>query len=99
MGIIEVKVQIAKETNDIFVAMIKLLKDMKAGKNILEILTGSFKELSDAVEGADDIDNEIAENIEAVMKTLGLGLGSLGGVMLAKKNKPESKPPNDGEVI
>ena len=100
MGIINKQVQIAEESDDILKLLISIAEDAKAGKPILEIATGSLDEFIKAVEGADDIDDEVTENTQAVIRTVGLRVGDLVGVLLKKKHHADPKPDDSpGDVV
>lgn len=94
MGIETKQVQIAKETDDILMLLIKIAGDAKAGMPALEIAAGSLQEFIKAVDGSQDIDDEIKEDVEAVLETVGRGLGKLAAIFLIPK--PKSEPKDDG---
>lgn len=90
LSIIKKEVSVAKEMGEAIDLLIGVVQDVKAGKSAMEIGMGRLDDLIAAINGADKIDDEVRENQEAALNTVGLGLARLGNVLLKPKAKPDS---------
>lgn len=83
MGLENKQLQVAKELDDALLALVGLAKDLKAKKGVAEILAGSLPALIKAMEGLDQIDDELKANPGAFAATAGYRVGEVVGVFLA----------------
>lgn len=71
----EITVTVGKETTDIFALVAELIKDIRAKKGVAEIAAENLPGLYAAVEGFDQIDDELkSENLE---ETVALGVAKI----------------------
>ena len=80
--LVKKEVEVTKEASEVFEAMAAIIKDIKAKKPVTEIAVGNFKKLSDAVEGFEQLDDEVKH--KAFYKTAGLGMGDIAESLLVK---------------
>jgi len=99
MGLKTIQVELAEETDDVFLLVVKVLKDALSGKSILEIATGSLNELKEAIDGADKIDEEVKQNLEAVIRTISLRSGEVAAAFLSRAEPKPEGPNGGGDVV
>jgi hypothetical protein len=58
MALVELKIEVPKEMNDIRVFLVQLISDIKAKKPTTEIIAGSLGGLMASIEGFDQLDEE-----------------------------------------
>lgn len=80
--LIKEEVECPKELNDVRKAVVAVVEDVKAGKDVGEIATGNLQLLADAISGLDKIPDEISEDLSNSVKCLGLLGGDLAGILL-----------------
>lgn len=80
--LVKKEVEVTKEANEVFVALVELIKDIKAKKDITTIMAENITVLFAAVEGFEQLDDEIKHH--AFYKTAGLGVAEIAEVLLAK---------------
>ncbi|MGB1290515.1 MAG: hypothetical protein ACPG5Z_00185 [Pseudoalteromonas sp.] len=80
-------VEFAKEIDDIMLLVIQVVKDLKEGKDVSELVSSNLGGLLAAIEGADQADDEYKENLAAAMATVGYRAGELGAALLEKKEE------------
>lgn len=76
--LVEIKFQAPKEMNDVRVCLVELLKDIKAGKTVVEITGENFNNLIEAVKGADKVSVEVKQE----MAKSAVLAGHLGGEVI-----------------
>ena len=82
-SMIETKtVEYAKELDDVNVALIELVKDIKAGKDIGQITSENLPTIIAAVDGADQVGKEVEMNRKVALQTIGYRGGELVDVFL-----------------
>ena len=79
--LIDQNVKVAKETADVLAAVVVIVKDIKAGKTILEIGTGALPALINAVGGIDQVPEELTDR-RAILITTAIGVSDLLDVLL-----------------
>ena len=82
--LVQKEVKIAKEADDVMALVVELVKHFRAGKKPAE-MTELLDEFVAAVSGADQIDDELEANKEAVINTVLLRAGEIASVLLEKK--------------
>jgi hypothetical protein len=87
MAIETKQIEYAKETGDVMVAVIELVKDIKAGKSLAELGAENLTNLIAAVSGADQIPAE-ATHRAAILQTIGLHTGQLADALLPSAAAP-----------
>ncbi len=83
--LIKKEVDIAKEADEVMEAVVSIVKDLKAGKTIQEVGAGNLPKILAAVQGIDQLDDEMAQNKGVVLATIGYRSGELAGALLEKK--------------
>ena len=79
--LIDQNVKVAKETSDVFAAVIVIVKDIKAGKTAFEIGADALPALINAVGGIDQVPGEL-EDRRALLVTMSLGVADLLDVLI-----------------
>jgi len=74
--LVEKNVQVGKETADVFAAMVVVLKDIKAGKTVMEIGANALPALINAVAGVDQLPEELKDRKVALV-TVALGVSDI----------------------
>lgn len=77
MAIQKKEIEYSKELDDVALALVHIVSEIKAKKSVSEIAGGSLSKLIDAVAGADLIGGEIDENRKVAFQTLGYRVGEL----------------------
>ncbi len=83
MAIESKQVQVAKELDDVGALLVSLVAAIKAKKDLVSLLSEEIKPLMEAVNGIDQVKNEIAENKQVAAQTIGARVGELVGILLA----------------
>lgn len=86
----------AKEIDDVGLALVELVRDIKAKKSIAEIAGENLPLIMEAVNGVDQMDDEYAENRKVALATMGKRTGELTDVLLPlpqKDSPPSGTPP------
>lgn len=78
------QVQYAKELDEAMSAVIGIIKDVRSGKNVLEIITGNIPALIAAVGGLEQVQGELSQNFQVASETIGYRLGDLTSALLNK---------------
>ncbi len=86
--VIKKEVEVAKETMEIFDALSGIAADIKAKKQIAELVAGNLTKLIAAVEGFDKLSEEF--KAKQLYMSLGVGMGQVGEALLYKA--PEAVP-------
>ena len=82
--IVKKEIDYAKETGEVLVLVKKVVKHFKEGGDIAGA-TALLPDLMTAVQGVDQIDDEAAANLEAVIATASYHVGEIVGVLIKKK--------------
>lgn len=82
--LIDETVKVPKELNEVRTALVGLIADIKAGKDIATIATENLGALVAAVGGADQLDDEVKEALKESITCIALMGSDIVG-MLAKK--------------
>ena len=80
---IDVTVKVTKEASEIFVAIEKVIADIRDGKAPGEIALGNLQGLRTAVDGYDKLGDEVKD--PAVQDTAALGAAKITKILLSKK--------------
>ena len=88
MGIEQKELKYAKEIGDVMVLAVELIKDLKAKKDMASVAAENLPLLMAAVDKADQIDDEVAADKDAVLATVGYHVGELAGAFLKKEAAP-----------
>ncbi len=89
------EVVVAKELGDVMDLVAKVVEDAREGKSAGEIISGNVQLLIVAITGAQDIDDEVAENREAALNTVALGMSRIAAAFFKSAKKEEG----DGGVV
>lgn len=81
--LVDVQIKAPKELNDVRVALVGLIEDLKAKKSLEQIAAGNLFKLSEAVGGIDKIPAEFQEELAKSMAVTGLLGGQVAGALLA----------------
>jgi hypothetical protein len=92
MAIEKKEVEFAKEIADVGEALYGLLADIKEKKPIAAIAVENLPALMSAVEGVDQLDDEIKASPEAAFSTMGSYLGKVIAALLKKKEEAAPAP-------
>lgn len=82
--LVDVNIKAPKELNDVRLAVVSIIEDVKAKKSIAEIAAGNLTKLVAAVEGADQIDEAFKEESKRSAALAGLMGGEIIGAVMAK---------------
>lgn len=82
MAILKKEVQYAKEVDDVCVALVGFVKDLKAKKPVGDILSGSMPKLIDAISGVDQIGDEEKASRAVFLETILYRVGELADALL-----------------
>jgi len=86
--LVEERVKCPKEINEIRVALVALVEDIKAGKDLVLIAGENLQSISSAIAGLDQIDDEIRETLPESVQCLGLMAGEIIGLLMKKDEVP-----------
>jgi hypothetical protein len=75
----------AKELGDVWELLYKAVEMVAVEKKGASEMAMLLPELVEAINGADQIDNEMKEDLEAVMSTCGMGAMKIAAMFLKKK--------------
>lgn len=81
--LLKIEVEVCKESHEVFDAIAHLVSEIKEGKDALAIAASSLPKVMTAVEGAQNIDDEL--KVEQFYDTAGLGASKLAKSILKKK--------------
>lgn len=81
--LVPVTIQAPKELNDVRVALIQVVKDLKAGKSMSAILM-NLSTFMEAIQGVDKIPTEAKEEMSKSVELAGLMGGQLLSVLMDK---------------
>jgi len=95
MAIEKKQIEFAKELDDALLLLIQVVKDAKSGKSPAEIASGSLPAFLAAVQGIDQVDDEMTANPAAFFSTIGYRGGELAAAFL--KKAPAA--PNEGDLV
>ena len=84
MAIEKKEIEFAKELDDVMVLFVELVKGIKNKGDYTALLD----ELIGAINGADDIDDEVKANLKASINTVTLRANDIAEVFYAKKEEP-----------
>lgn len=82
MGIQIKQVEYAKEVDDVAVALVHIVSEIKAKKGIGELVGGALPKLIDAVGGIDQAGDEVKEHRKVALQTIGYRTGELTDAIL-----------------
>lgn len=82
MAIEKKEVDIAKEVDDVGRLLVELVADIRAKKSVTEIAGENIQNLIDAINGIDQVDDEIKANRKVVMATIGARTGELADAII-----------------
>lgn len=80
--LVELKLQVPKELNDVRVLLIELVKDLKDKKDLATVAAENLLNLSTAVAGLTDIPTEFAQEKQKTAQLAGLMGGELLGALI-----------------
>lgn len=83
--LIEVAVKCPKELNDVRTAIVGIVADVKAGKDLVVIAGENLQALSDAIAGIDAVPNELKDNLPESVACLGVLASELVDVLATPK--------------
>jgi len=84
VAIQEKTVKYAKELDDVGVLLVSLVETIKEKKDV----TSNVDELIAAINGIDQVDDEIRENLRVAMQTMGYRLMEIPAILFAPKAVP-----------
>lgn len=90
MGIQKKEIEYAKEVDDVALLLVHIVQEVRSGKNVADIASGSVAKLVDAISGVDQVGAELAESRKVVLQTLGYRTGELADAILGQ---PKSNVP------
>lgn len=80
--LVPVTVQVPKELNDVRVALVELIKDVKAKKDVGLIAAENLSLLLQAIAGADQIPDEVKSELQKSTVAMGLMGGEIVGAIV-----------------
>lgn len=84
---VNLSIDVPKEMNDVRIALVELIEDIKAGKSITDIAAENLPNVMKAVEGFDQLDDEA--KTEQAYDCYGL---TASGIAKALMKKKEAQP-------
>ena len=88
MGLEQKSVTVAKEADDVLFAVIELVKDLKAGKDLATVAAENLPNLLTALNGVDQVTSEWASSPQAVYSTVGYRVGELVAALTTTPAQP-----------
>jgi hypothetical protein len=85
MGLEKREIQITKEIDDAMALVCELAKDIKEGKDISAITSENLPLLVNAINGIDQVDDEMKMHRKEAIQTILLRAGDLADAFLPKK--------------
>lgn len=82
---LEVKMSVPKELNDLRVALVELVRDIKAGKDLATLSAENLGNVMSAVGGIEKVPDAVREELGKSMALGGLFAGELLSVFVAEK--------------
>jgi len=82
MAIEKRECEVAKEVDDVAKLLVDLVVDLKAGKDVASITSENLPGLITAIDGANKMSDEIANNRKVVLSTIGARAGELADAIL-----------------
>jgi len=82
MAIEKKEIEYAKEMDDLGHALVELVRDIKAKKDIAQIAGENIPTIMDALAGIDKVDDELKANRTVAIQTIGRHLGGLVDAVL-----------------
>ena len=79
--LVDESVKCPKELNDVRKAIVGIIEDIKDGKDLMLIAGENLQALSEAVSGLEQIDDELADNLQESVNCLGLMTGEIIGIL------------------
>ena len=70
-------IKVAKEIDDVMLILPSLIRAIRAGKPVAEIVATEFANLISAVQGADQVSAELATERKVALQTIGYRSGEL----------------------
>ena len=83
MGLQKKEVEYCKEVDDVASLLVAIVNDVRVGKSVSEIASGSVQKLIDAISGVDQLDEE-SKNRKVFLQTIGYRTGELADSLLPK---------------
>lgn len=82
MAIEKRECEVAKEVDDVLKLVVELVADLKAGKDVAAITSENLSGLMLAIEGINQVGDEISSNRKVVLSTVGARAGELADAIL-----------------
>ena len=79
------EVEYAKEVDDVLKLVVELVADLRAKKSISDVAAENLPGLMEALNGMDQVDDELKESRKVVLETVGYRVGSLTDAVLGVK--------------
>lgn len=92
VAIVKREIVVAKEIDEVMVFLEAVLVDAKAGKSAQEIGAGNLTKFLAAVQGLDQVDDEVKANRKAALQTIGMHMGTIADLLLS----PSAAAPQGG---
>lgn len=83
MELVDVSYKAPKELNDVRVALVAVIEDLKAGKDLLTVGAENLALLSTAVAGVGNLPAEVKAELKESSECIGHMVGEIAGVLLA----------------
>lgn len=77
-------VSYAKEVDDVMALVVGLVRDVRQGKPVVDIISENIQPLINAIGGLDGVQSEIDGNFAVVAETVGYRVGDLVSALLKK---------------
>ena len=84
----DVSVKCPKELNDVRKAIVGIVEDVKAGKDLVLIAGENLQALSDAIAGLEKIPGEVKDALPESVSRMGLMAGELVGILAGPRQVP-----------
>jgi len=85
MAIVKVEVELAKEVDDVGLFLAELVRDIRAKKPATAIMAENIVNLTNAIAGVDQVDDEFALNRKVALETIGRQTGNLTDAIIGVK--------------
>lgn len=85
MAIEKRELDVAKECDDVMVLVVELVKDLKAKKEMAQVVAENLPHLMTALDGVQNLPEEVKAHRGAVMATVGYRAGELTDALIGEE--------------
>lgn len=82
MGIETRQLQVAKEIDDVMLLFPEIIRQIRAGKSLMDLASSEFSNLVTAVQGIDQVPEELKADRKVALQTIGYRTGEIADAFL-----------------